>query len=311
MQASALGHFMRDSGPWTYAIVNLAHVLGIATLFGSILVLDLRLIGSDGACRSRRCRSSIVPVAATGFVIAATTGIGLFATKATEYVGNPFLLIKFPAIALGLMNVAARPGHVRPGARIQSRDLTGKEATAARGARRCVSALLVDGDHGRTDDRVLVAEPESAVDTPKITPLHEALEHASRFVDRVTQLNAQYRAGKIRVHVPRGLHDSEASLEDLVGQLLPASHAALQAASQGLFFSLPVAFDPSESVGPYLARGRSRHGGPAIPVPRHGRAASRRTRSARTIPMSSAPCSSRCRLSSTATRTLSIRRRCR
>ena len=35
-------------------------------------------------------------------------------------------------------------------------------------------------------------------------------------------------------------------------QLLPASHAALQAASRSLFFSLPVAFDPAESVGPYL-----------------------------------------------------------
>jgi L-lysine 6-transaminase len=92
--------------------------------------------------------------------------------------------------------------------------------------------------------------PESALD---VTPLHEALQHASEFLDRVTQLNAQYRAGKLHVHVPRALHDSEGSLEDLVGQLLPASHAALQSASQGLFFSLPVAFDPSESVGPYLA----------------------------------------------------------
>jgi len=31
--------------------------------------------------------------------------VGLFATKATEYVGNPFIYIKFPAIALGLINV--------------------------------------------------------------------------------------------------------------------------------------------------------------------------------------------------------------
>jgi len=95
--------------------------------------------------------------------------------------------------------------------------------------------------------------PESAFDTPRVTPLHEALEHASQFLDRVTELNAQYRSGKLHVHVPRALHDSEASLEDLVGQLLPVSHAALQSASQGLFFSLPVVFDPSESVGPYLA----------------------------------------------------------
>ncbi len=106
MQGSALGHFMRESGPWTYAIVNLAHVLGIATLFGSILVLDLRLIGIGRRVPLAGLSLAIAPVAATGFAIAAVTGVGLLATKATEYVGNPFLLIKFPAIALGLINVA-------------------------------------------------------------------------------------------------------------------------------------------------------------------------------------------------------------
>jgi hypothetical protein len=40
-----------------------------------------------------------------GFLVAATSGVGLLATKATEYIGNPFLYIKFPAIAVGLLNV--------------------------------------------------------------------------------------------------------------------------------------------------------------------------------------------------------------
>jgi hypothetical protein len=126
MQASALGHFMRDSGPWTYAIVNLAHVLGIATLFGSILVLDLRLVGVGRRVPLAAISSSVVPVAATGFLIAATTGVGLLATKATEYLGNPFLLIKFPAIALGLINA----GLVRRTAAWQAhqrRELTATE----------------------------------------------------------------------------------------------------------------------------------------------------------------------------------------
>jgi len=35
------------------------------------------------------------------------SGVCLIATKATEYFGNPFLYIKFPAIALGLVNVVA------------------------------------------------------------------------------------------------------------------------------------------------------------------------------------------------------------
>ena len=44
------------------------------------------------------------PVAAVGFALAATSGIGLLATKATEYIGNPFLYIKFPAVAIGVVN---------------------------------------------------------------------------------------------------------------------------------------------------------------------------------------------------------------
>ena len=106
LQGSALGHFMRESGVWTYAIVNLTHVLGIATLFGSILVLDLRLIGVGRRVPLAALSSAVVPVATAGFLVAAVTGLGLLATKATEYVGNPFLLIKFLAIALGLVNVA-------------------------------------------------------------------------------------------------------------------------------------------------------------------------------------------------------------
>ena len=77
--------------------------------------------------------------------------------------------------------------------------------------------------------------------------------HVAQFLERVTQLNARYRAGEMHAHVPEALHDSQRSIEALVEQYLPASQAALTAASHSLFFSLPVAFDPAESVGPYLA----------------------------------------------------------
>jgi 4-aminobutyrate aminotransferase-like enzyme len=80
-----------------------------------------------------------------------------------------------------------------------------------------------------------------------------AIPRVSEFLERVVALNARYRAGEIHAHVPESLRDSERTLEALVEQHLPASHAALQAASRGLFYSLPVAFDPAESVGPYLA----------------------------------------------------------
>jgi hypothetical protein len=105
LEGSALGHAMRESGVWTYGIVNLVHILGVSSLFGSVLVLDLRLLGVRRNVALSAVTQTTVPIAATGFVVAAASGICLLATKATEYVGNPFLYIKFPAILLGVLNV--------------------------------------------------------------------------------------------------------------------------------------------------------------------------------------------------------------
>ena len=79
------------------------------------------------------------------------------------------------------------------------------------------------------------------------------LVRAAEFLERVAALNVRYRAGEMRAQVPEALRDAERALESLVAEHLPASHQALEAASRGLFYSLPVAFDPAESVGPYLA----------------------------------------------------------
>jgi 4-aminobutyrate aminotransferase-like enzyme len=80
-----------------------------------------------------------------------------------------------------------------------------------------------------------------------------SIAKAAEVLDHVTELNARYRAGGMHVHVPEALSDSRHTLDELVQQHLPASNRALEAASRSLFFSLPVAFDPAESVGPYLA----------------------------------------------------------
>jgi hypothetical protein len=107
IESSALGVFMRQSGPWTYAIVNLGHILGVSALFGSILVLDLHLLGLWRRAPLDALSRATVPVSQAGFVVAATTGVALLSSNATEYIGNTFFLIKFPAIGLGLLNVWA------------------------------------------------------------------------------------------------------------------------------------------------------------------------------------------------------------
>jgi len=106
LQGSLLGELMRGSGVWAYGVVNLVHILSVATLFGSVLVLDLRLLGAWKRVPLAALEQPTIPLAIAGFCCAAFSGVCLITTNATEYRGNPFVLIKFAAIALGLLNVA-------------------------------------------------------------------------------------------------------------------------------------------------------------------------------------------------------------
>ena len=107
LEGSALGEAMRGMGVWSYGVFNLAHILGISTLFGSILVLDLRLLGLWQRIPLAMVATPTLPLAAAGLTLAVLSGICMIATNAIDYIDNPFLLIKFPAIALGLLNAAA------------------------------------------------------------------------------------------------------------------------------------------------------------------------------------------------------------
>jgi len=106
LEASLLGQAVRGAGVWSYAVINLVHILGVATLFGSVLVLDLKLMGLFPRAPLGTVSVPTVPLAALGFAVAAASGVCLLATNASEYRGNPFLLIKFGAIFAALANFA-------------------------------------------------------------------------------------------------------------------------------------------------------------------------------------------------------------
>lgn len=106
LEESALAEFLRGLGIWTYGLLNLAHILGIATLFGAVLLLDLRLIGLWRSIPMAHLIRPAVPLAALGFLLAVASGIMMFSFNTTEYHGNPFLYLKLPLIVAGLANVA-------------------------------------------------------------------------------------------------------------------------------------------------------------------------------------------------------------
>ncbi len=104
LQGSLLGELMRSAGVWAYGVVNLVHILSVATLFGSVLVLDLRLLGAWRRVPLAALSQPTVPLAIGGFVGAVASGLCMVTTNATEYRGNPFVIVKFAALALAVAN---------------------------------------------------------------------------------------------------------------------------------------------------------------------------------------------------------------
>ncbi len=121
LEASLLARLLK-AGPWLYPIANLAHVLGIALLVGAVAVLDLRLVGLWPDVPVAALARATVPVAGAGLALALATGPALFAVRAMEYVGNPFLWMKFGAVAVALANLGVLHGSAawRGGGEISS-----------------------------------------------------------------------------------------------------------------------------------------------------------------------------------------------
>ena len=106
LETSALAGFLRGLGIWTYGLLNLSHIIGISSLFGAVLLLDLKLLGLWRSIPAASLIRPTVPLAAFGFMLAAVSGIMMLSFNTTEYHGNPFFYIKLPVIVLGLVNVA-------------------------------------------------------------------------------------------------------------------------------------------------------------------------------------------------------------
>lgn len=103
LQDWAPAAYLRN-GRWSYAAVNAAHIVGIALLFGAVVPLDLRLIGWRRSVPIRIVAATLLPVAAGGFVLAATAGFMLFSVRAVEYAELGVFQAKLALIACALTN---------------------------------------------------------------------------------------------------------------------------------------------------------------------------------------------------------------
>ncbi len=91
-----------------FAWAESVHVLAIATVFGSILMVDLRLLGLASKNVSAEILTrGLLPFTWAGFIIAIVTGVMMFVTNPGGYVANGPFLFKMAMLALGGINMMA------------------------------------------------------------------------------------------------------------------------------------------------------------------------------------------------------------
>lgn len=103
LENTALAAGLRDS-VWVYPLINAAHILGVALVVGSVVPLDLRLLGVWRALPVQPLWRVATRTAAWGFGLAASCGVLLFAARATEYVASPYFLAKMALLAVAAIN---------------------------------------------------------------------------------------------------------------------------------------------------------------------------------------------------------------
>lgn len=87
-----------------YLLVNAAHIIALALLVGSIIALDLRLLGLFRSVSIAEIGPFLSRIAACGLVLAILTGAWLFSVNAATYATNTALQIKLGLIGLGVIN---------------------------------------------------------------------------------------------------------------------------------------------------------------------------------------------------------------
>jgi len=102
---SALADSIREND-LLFPFIESVHVVAICLVVGSILAVDLRLLGLASVNRPvSRVTGGILPLTLGAFVVALASGGLLFISNATKYLGNGFFVAKMFLISAAGLNM--------------------------------------------------------------------------------------------------------------------------------------------------------------------------------------------------------------
>src|SRR6476659_7741649 len=105
LQASGLANSIRDS-LYLFPLIESTHVIGLSTVFGTIAIIDLRLLGIASTKRPfTRIASDILKWTWAAFGLTVLTGILMFITNAGVYYNNFYFRSKMTLLLLAGINM--------------------------------------------------------------------------------------------------------------------------------------------------------------------------------------------------------------
>src|SRR5512135_459968 len=96
---------MRES-LWAFPIAETIHIMAFAIVVGSIVVLDLRLLGLSRRMPVARLSSHIVPWTLGAFAVAVGSGLSMFTAHTADYLTNPVFMLKMGLVLAAGVNAA-------------------------------------------------------------------------------------------------------------------------------------------------------------------------------------------------------------
>jgi hypothetical protein len=94
------------SHPWLYPMLEALHIVGIALLVGSLVLLELRVWGRGAALPIEPLARLALAVTGVGFGVIVFTGILMFAAAPGELLANRAFTIKIGLVMLAGLNAA-------------------------------------------------------------------------------------------------------------------------------------------------------------------------------------------------------------
>jgi hypothetical protein len=79
---------------WAYPALEVVHIAAIGLLLGNLVLLELRVFGMGAALPVKPLARLSLGVAATGFCLAATSGLLMFASQPEELLANRIFTVK-------------------------------------------------------------------------------------------------------------------------------------------------------------------------------------------------------------------------